>query len=51
MSTPMAYGSSQARNEIRAAAASLSHNHSNAGSTVSMTYTTARGKTGSLTTE
>ena len=30
--TPAAYGSSQARDRIRAAAASLHHSHSNAGS-------------------
>ena len=30
--TPMAYGSSQARGQIRATAAGLCHSHSNAGS-------------------
>ena len=45
-----AYGSSQARSQIRAAAAGLHHSHSNTGSEPrSVTYTTAHGNAGSLT--
>ena len=43
---PMAYGDSQARGTIGAAAAGLHQKHSNA---VTVTYTTAHGNAGSLT--
>ena len=46
---PAAYGSSQARGPIGALAPHLCHSHSNAGSKVSATCTTAHGNTGSLT--
>ena len=47
---PMAYGSSQARGRIQAAAGGLHHSHSDARSKpTSVTYTTAHGNTGSLT--
>ena len=47
---PAAYGGSQARGLIGAAAASLCHSHSNLGiRTVSVTYTTAHSNAGSLT--
>ena len=36
MTTPAAYGSSQARGQIRAAAAGLHHSHSNTGSKLSL---------------
>ena len=44
---PVAYGSSQARGPIGAAATGLYHSHSN----VSVTYTTAHSNARSLTTE
>ena len=48
--SPAAYGSSQARVWIGAAAAGVCHSHSNAGSELlSVNYTTAHGNTGSLT--
>ena len=49
--TPVAYGSSQARGRIGAAAASLCHSHSSVGSIrpMSVTYTIAYSNTGSLT--
>ena len=37
-----AYGGFQARDQIRAIAAGLPHSHSNAGSDMSATYTTAQ---------
>ena len=37
--TPMAYGGSQARGQIRVVAASLHHSHSNAGSQLSLRST------------
>ena len=43
---PVAYGSSQARGRIRAAASSLHHSRSNA---MSVTYTTAHGRARSFT--
>ena len=48
---PAAYGGSQARGQIRAAAAGLHHSHSNAGSEpcVSSTYTITHGNARSLT--
>ena len=49
MAVPVAYGSSQARGQIGAAAAGLQHSHSNSGSELSAIYTTANGNTGSLT--
>ena len=36
--TPVAYGSSQARNQIGAAAADLGHSHSNTGSKVHLQH-------------
>ena len=47
--TPEAYGSSQARGQIEAAAAGLSHGHSGTASEPRLTYTTAHGNTRSLT--
>ena len=47
--TPVAYGSSQARDQIGAAAAGLHHSHSNAGSESCLRPTTAHGNTRSLT--
>ena len=49
--TPVAYGGSQARSPIGAAAADLphSHRHSNGGSEPPATYTAARGHAGYLT--
>ena len=44
-----AYGSSQARGQIRAIGASLHHSHSNGVRVMSANYTTAQGNTGSLT--
>ena len=50
MAAPMACGSSQARSQIRAAATSLHHSHSNMGSEPSVRpNTTAYSKDGSLT--
>ena len=46
---PTAYGSSQARGRIRAAAAGLHHSHRNVDPSHVVTYTTAHGNTGSLT--
>ena len=46
---PVAHGGSQARGGIGAVAAGLHHSHSNARSELSVTYTTARRNTGSLT--
>ena len=46
---PAAYGGSQARGRIGAIAAGLRHSHSNAGSELRLTYTTAHGNTGSFT--
>ena len=46
---PMAYGSSQTRGPIGAAAASLYHSHDNVGSEPHAAYTTAHGNDGSLT--
>ena len=48
---PALYGSSQARGEIRAAAAGLHHSHSDTGSEPHLqpTYTTAHSNVGSLT--
>ena len=46
--TPMAYGSSQARGQIRAAAAGLHHSHSQI-QAAPATYTTAHGNARSLT--
>ena len=50
-STPVSYGSSQARGQIRATTASLHHRHSNARQicAVSVTYTTAHSDVGFLT--
>ena len=45
----MAYGGSQVRGPIRATAAGLRQGHSNLGSVMSETYTTAHGNAGSLT--
>ena len=47
--TLAAYGSSQARGQIGAAAASLHHSHSNGIQATSATYTTAHGNTRSST--
>ena len=48
--TPAAYGSSQARGQIRGAAAGLHHSHSNTSSELHLQLnTTAQGNTGSLT--
>ena len=47
--TPTSYGGSQARSPIGAVAAGLCHSHSNTGSELSVTYTTAHGNVGSLT--
>ena len=44
-----AYGGSQARGRIGAVAAGLHQSHSNAGSAVSATYTTAHSNAGPLT--
>ena len=46
---PVAYGSSQAKGQIRAVAAGLYHSHSNARSEPPLWPTTAHGNTGSLT--
>ena len=46
---PMAYGSSQARDQIGAVAASLHHSHSRMGSELSVTYTIAHGNARYLT--
>ena len=47
--THVAYGNSQARALIGAAAACLHHTHSNAGSKSHLQHTTAHGEAGSLT--
>ena len=47
--TPEAFGRSQAIGQIGAAAPGLHHSHSNAGSELCLTYTTAHGNAGSLT--
>ena len=49
MAAPAAYGSSQARVLIRAAAASLYHSHSNQIQGTSASYTAAHGNARSLT--
>ena len=46
--TPAAYGSSQARGWNGTVATGLHHSHSNAGSELSVSYTTAHGSAGSL---
>ena len=46
--TLTAYGSSQARDGIRAVAAGLRHSHSNSRSEAQLTYTTGHSNTGSL---
>ena len=46
--TPTAYGISEARDWIRAAAASLCHNHSNARAKLSVTYSEAVSSAGSF---
>ena len=47
--TPVAYGSSQGRGQIRAAAIGLHHGHSNVGSELHLTSIIAHGNTRSLT--
>ena len=47
LAAPVAYGSSQVRSRIRAAAVSLCHNQTHRIRATSMTYTTAHGNAGS----